>query len=100
MVRRFLALPAAILIALAFAGAAAANAGLAPVTPESPNANAIRQTYFVILAVTGVIFLLVEGALILFVVRFRGRGRARAGRTAHRSTARRSSRPPRRSFRS
>ena len=77
MVRRFFALPAAILIALTFAGAAAANAGLAPVTPESPNANAIRQTYFVILAVTGVIFLLVEGALILFVVRFRGRGRAR-----------------------
>ena len=77
MPRRFLALPAATLVALAFAGVAAADAGLAPVTPVSPNANAIRQTYFVILAVTGVIFVLVEGALILFIVRFRGRGRAR-----------------------
>jgi cytochrome c oxidase subunit 2 len=77
VVRRFLALPAALAVALAFAGAAAADAGLAPVTPESPNAQAIRQTYFVILAVTGVIFVLVEGALILFIVRFRGRGRAR-----------------------
>ncbi len=77
MVRRFLALPAALAVALAFAGAAGADAGLAPVAPESPNAHAIRQTYFVILAVTGVIFILVEGALILFVVRFRGRGRAR-----------------------
>jgi cytochrome c oxidase subunit 2 len=75
--RRFFALPAAILVALAFAGAAAADAGLAPVAPVSPNAHAIRQTYFVILAITGVIFILVEGALILFIVRFRGRGRAR-----------------------
>jgi len=77
VVRRFLALPAALAVALAFAGASAADVGLAPVTPESPNADAIRQTYFVILAVTGVIFVLVEGALILFIVRFRGRGRAR-----------------------
>jgi cytochrome c oxidase subunit II len=75
--RRFLALPAVLVAALVVAGAAAADAGLAPVTPESPNAHAIRQTYFVILAITGVIFVLVEGALILFVVRFRSRGRAR-----------------------
>ena len=45
------------------AAAAAADNGLAPVTPESPNADAIKQTYWVILAVTGVIFVLVEGAL-------------------------------------
>jgi cytochrome c oxidase subunit 2 len=75
--RRFLALPAVLAIALAFAGAAAADAGLAPVAPVSPNAHAIRQTYFVILAITGVIFVLVEGALILFIVRFRSRGRSR-----------------------
>jgi cytochrome c oxidase subunit 2 len=73
--RLFLALPAALTLALTFAAAAAANDnGLAPVTPESPNADAIRQTYWVILIITAVIFLLVEGALILFVVRFR-RGR-------------------------
>jgi cytochrome c oxidase subunit II len=76
--RLCLALPAALLVALASAAAAVADTGLAPVTPESPNANAIRQTYWLILIVTGVIFLLVEGALVLFVVRFRGRGRARA----------------------
>jgi cytochrome c oxidase subunit 2 len=45
----------------------------------SPNANAIRQTYWVILIVTGVIFVLVEGALILFIVRYR---RRRGPRTA------------------
>jgi cytochrome c oxidase subunit II len=76
--RLFLALPAALSLALAAAATAAADAGLAPVTPESPNANAIRQTYFLILIVTAVIFVLVEGALILFVVRFRRGRRARA----------------------
>ena len=75
MCRLFLALPAALSLALATAAAAAAgNGGLAPVRPESPNATAISQTYWLILIVTGVIFVLVEGALILFIVRFR-RGR-------------------------
>ena len=60
------------------AAAAAADNGLAPVTPESPNAEAITQTYWVILAVTGVIFVLVEGALVFFIIRFRSRGRDRA----------------------
>jgi cytochrome c oxidase subunit 2 len=78
VLRLFLALPAALAVALASAAAAASDSGLAPVTPVSPNADAIRQTYWVILIVTGVIFVLVEGALILFIVRFRGRGRARA----------------------
>jgi cytochrome c oxidase subunit 2 len=72
--RLYLALPAALTLALAAAATAAADAGLAPVTPESPNANAIRQTYWVILIITGVIFVLVEGALLVFIVRFR-RGR-------------------------
>jgi cytochrome c oxidase subunit 2 len=78
-VRRLsLALPAALSIGLVSVAAAAADNGLAPVTPESPNAHAIRQTYWVILGVTGGIFVLVEAALILFVVRFRSRGRGRA----------------------
>jgi len=75
--RLYLALPAALVGALVSAAAAAANNGLAPVTPESPNANAIRTTYWVILIVTGVIFVLVEGALVVFVFRFRGRKRSR-----------------------
>ena len=77
MSRLFLALPAVLSIALASAATAAADNGLTPVTPVSPNATAIKQTYWVILIITGVIFVLVEGALVLFIVRFRGRGRAR-----------------------
>lgn len=78
MLRVFKALPAALLLAIVSAAAAAASNGLAPVTPESPNADAIRQTYWVILAITGGIFVLVESALLLFVFRFRSRGRGRA----------------------
>jgi cytochrome c oxidase subunit II len=82
-VRRLcLALPAVSTAALALATVAAANNGLSPVTPESPNANAIRTTYWVILAVSAVIFLLVETVLVVFVVRFRSRGRGRAQEAA------------------
>ena len=73
-----LALPAALSVALASAAAAAADNGLTPVAPNSANAHAIRQTYWVILGVTGAVFVLVEAALILFIVRFRSRGRGRA----------------------
>ncbi len=78
MRRVILALPAACTGALFAAGVAAADNGLSPVTPQSPNADAIRQTYWVILGVTGVIFILVEAALILFIVKFRSRGRDRS----------------------
>jgi cytochrome c oxidase subunit II len=53
------------------------NGGLTPVTPRSPNAEDISDSYWLILAFTGGIFVLVEGLLILFVVRFRSRGRPR-----------------------
>lgn len=78
MRRRALALSAVLSGALVAAAAAAADNGLSPVTPHSSNAAAIRQTYWVILGVTGVIFLLVEAALIVFIVRFRSRGRGRS----------------------
>ena len=77
MRRLVLALPASFTAALVSAAVAAANNGLSPVKPESPNAESIRTTYWVILAVTGVIFLLVEAALVLFIFRFRSRGRKR-----------------------
>ena len=77
MRRLSLALLAALPVALVTAARAAANDGFTPVQPESPNASAISQTYWLILAVTGGIFLLVETALIVFVVRFRSRGRSR-----------------------
>jgi cytochrome c oxidase subunit 2 len=57
--------------------AAAANGGFTPVDAYSPNAHRINQAYYLILAFTGAIFLLVEGLLIAFVVKYRNRGRDR-----------------------
>ena len=66
------------LVALALAGTAAAgNGGLAPPSPASPGAAHIRSVYWLILGVTAAIFLIVEVTLVLFVVRYRSRGRAR-----------------------
>jgi cytochrome c oxidase subunit 2 len=73
-----LCLLVAALVVLAAAGAAAAgNGGLAPVTPNSPNAHRIATTYYVILGFTGFIFVLVEGLLVYFAVKYRSRGRGR-----------------------
>src|ERR687888_63908 len=78
-VRRFVrVLVCAALLALALAGAAlAGNGGLAPVAPASPNEGGIRSVYWLIMGFTGFIFLLVEVALVVFIVRYRSRGRAR-----------------------
>ena len=43
--------------------------------PASPPAEAIRNLSVLVLAITGFIFLVVEGVLIYVVVRFRHRGR-------------------------
>jgi cytochrome c oxidase subunit II len=53
------------------APALADNGGLTPVAPQSENAQAIRDTYWMILAITGVVFVVVEATLLLFVVRYR-----------------------------
>jgi cytochrome c oxidase subunit 2 len=72
------ALPCAAVLALVLAGTAVAgNGGLGPPTPASPGASGIRDVYWLILGITAGIFLLVEVTLILFVVRYRGRGRPR-----------------------
>jgi cytochrome c oxidase subunit II len=68
-----LLLAAAVLVVAA--PALAGNGGFAPVEPESPNAERISDTYWVIVAFTGFIFVLVEGLLIAFVIRYRRRGR-------------------------
>jgi len=71
-------LAALVLAAAALAVAApalAGNGGFAPVPPESPNAQGITTTYWVIVVFTGAIFVLVEGALIYFIVKYRRRGR-------------------------
>ena len=76
--RKSLVLAAALACALVAASAAgAAPAGLSSPNPQSPNVGRIEDLYWVLVAVTGAIFLLVEGALLLFVVRFRSRGRGR-----------------------
>ncbi len=76
MLRKPLAALVLAVAALAVAAPAlAGNGGFAPVPPESPNAQAIEDTYWVILAFTAFIFVLVEGALIYFVIRYRRRGR-------------------------
>jgi cytochrome c oxidase subunit 2 len=58
--------------AVAFAG----NAGFAPQAAHSPNAHRIQQAYLFVAIFTGIIFLLVEGALILFIVKYRRGKRA------------------------
>ena len=63
---------------LAAGSAVAANGGFTPPTPRSPNAHRITDAYYLILGFTGGIFVLVETALVLFVLRFRSRGRPRS----------------------
>ena len=67
------------LLALAFVltgSAFAGNGGIAP-PAETPQAERIQDLYWIVLGISGVIFLLVEGALILFIVQYRNRGRPR-----------------------
>jgi cytochrome c oxidase subunit 2 len=75
-----------VLIVLASGGALllaeaarAGNGGLLPPAPHSPNAHRITDAYVFILVFTGIIFLLVEGSLVFFAVRYR---RGRRARTA------------------
>jgi cytochrome c oxidase subunit 2 len=67
----------AMLALVAAAAAVAGNGGVAPPEPASTNADQIRDVYWLILGVTGGIFLLVEICLVLFVVRYRSNGRPR-----------------------
>jgi cytochrome c oxidase subunit II len=77
--RKLPTLVSAVLVALATAGVAAAgNGGFAPVEPASPNAHHIQRAYYLVLIFTAAIFVLVETLLVVFVVKYRSRGRARA----------------------
>lgn len=71
--KRPAAIAACLSALVAAAPGLAGNGGVAPVTPASPNAEAIRDTYWLILGLTGAVFLLVETALVVFIVRFRRR---------------------------
>ncbi len=57
--------------------ALAGNGGFAPVDAASPNAERIADTYAWVSIFTGFIFVLVQGSLIWFIVRYRRRRRAR-----------------------
>ena len=59
------------------ASALAGNGGFAPVAPESPNAEGIRQSFLFISAFVFAIFVLVEVLLVAFVIRYRRRKRPR-----------------------
>jgi cytochrome c oxidase subunit 2 len=74
-----LAVPFAGVVAtlVAAAPAVAGNGGVGPVPPESPNAEGISQSYWLITAFVLAIFVLVQGLLIAFLVRYRRRSRAR-----------------------
>ena len=76
-VRRILA-PAVVCALLLAAPAIAGNGGVAPVDPASPNAERINDSYYWVAIFTGAIFLLVQVTLILFIVRYRRRRRARS----------------------
>jgi cytochrome c oxidase subunit 2 len=64
-------------VAFVLAGTAlAGNGGIAP-PGKTPNAERIRDLYWLVLGVTGVIFVIVEVTLVMFVVKYRSRGRPR-----------------------
>jgi cytochrome c oxidase subunit II len=63
---------------LALAGPAiAGDGGLSPVTPNAPGAHGITSTYWFITVFIGIVFVVVEGLLVAFVVRYRRKARAR-----------------------
>jgi cytochrome c oxidase subunit 2 len=66
------------IIALAVtAVASAGNGGFLPGEPHSPNAHRIQNAFIFVAIFTGAIFLLVEGALIAFIVKYRRGSRLR-----------------------
>ena len=75
--RHTVALVALVAVLADASTALAGNGGFGPVSPESPNAEAINQSYWFVTIFALGIFLLVEGLLILFVVRYRRRRRPR-----------------------
>src|SRR5690242_14979705 len=61
------------------AGASAGNGGFLPGEPHSPNAHRVTDAFIFVSIFTGAIFLIVEGALIVFIVKYR---RGKRPRTA------------------
>jgi cytochrome c oxidase subunit 2 len=67
-----------VLCALVLSGAAfAGEPGFTPVEPASPNAERITDSYLWVAIFTGAIFLIVQGTLVWFIVRYRADRRTR-----------------------
>jgi cytochrome c oxidase subunit 2 len=65
-------------VALATSGvAAAANGGFTPPNAHSPNARHINSAYYLVFGFTAAIFVIVETALVVFIWKYRSRGRPR-----------------------
>jgi cytochrome c oxidase subunit 2 len=79
-VRRFaLATLVTTLVALSTSIVAyAGNGGFLPGEPHSPNAHKVHTAFIVVAIFTGIIFLAVEGALVVFVIKYRRGKRSRA----------------------
>jgi cytochrome c oxidase subunit 2 len=77
--RKLLVLAAVATGALALAAVACADNfdGFAPGDPHSPNATGIQDSYWYIFGFAAFIFVLVEGALVVFAIRYRRRRRDR-----------------------
>ena len=76
--RALLATTGLLLLATALAPAAlAGNGGFAPVSPESPNAERIHDTWIFVSIFIGAIFVLVEVVLVTFIWRYRRQRRKR-----------------------
>jgi cytochrome c oxidase subunit 2 len=58
-------------------GALAGTGGLTPESSSSPNAHGITVSYYLVAAVTIVVFVLVEGLLVVFAIRYRRGKRTR-----------------------
>jgi cytochrome c oxidase subunit II len=84
----FATLATSLVTLMTAAGAYAGNGGFLPGEPHSPNAHRIQASFVFVTIFTGVIFLIVEGALIAFVVKYRRGKRARTaeGPQIHGST--------------
>jgi cytochrome c oxidase subunit 2 len=72
-------LVASVVALVATTVAVAGNGGFLPASPHSPNAHRINDAFVVVAIFTGIVFVIVEGALIAFIVKYR---RGRRTRTA------------------
>jgi cytochrome c oxidase subunit II len=72
--RTLVALSLAVVFALAWTAAAlAAPGGIGPPSPQTDSGKAINGLYWVVFTICAIVFVAVETALVLFVIRFRRR---------------------------